>query len=218
MHNEQDGKNIDGKITHNMVTIIVDEIGDPGLDTPNDPDFFMTATIIEKPTLFGRISAKFREQFGRTELKSKDINRSKRGRVLKEISELDLDVYAVYIDKGADDNPEWWTKTFDRRPVFRMTLSELMDETFSKTEKNYFFVIIDSNQDIMDGVGEQIVKGSAKNNNKDIINVKVEDSTDETYGDLIQTNDVIPREARDRKRGRKERHGIRINIRRLKGG
>ncbi|MCL2712402.1 MAG: hypothetical protein FWD37_03900 [Methanomassiliicoccaceae archaeon] len=201
-----------------MVTIIVDEIGDPGLDTPNDPDFFMTATIIEKPTLFGRISAKFREQFGRTELKSKDINRSKRGRVLKEISELDLDVYAVYIDKGADDNPEWWTKTFDRRPVFRMTLSELMDETFSKTEKNYFFVIIDSNQDIMDGVGEQIVKGSAKNNNKDIINVKVEDSTDETYGDLIQTNDVIPREARDRKRGRKERHGIRINIRRLKGG
>jgi len=204
------------KVPNDTAAIIVDAIGDPGLNTPNDPFFIITSTIIEQPVDFGEISKKYREEWNKSELKAGGLKRGRKKKVLNDASALNPDIRAVFIDKNADDNPLWWNEPKNRKRPHYRTLSELMDETFSQTDKDDFFVIVDNHQDLEGGIGEGIVKESAERNNKTLINCVVDDSEEGDFKDLLQTNDFIPRELFDRIRDNKPNSEIKIWQKRLR--
>jgi len=220
--------------------IIVDEIGDVGEDTPDDPTFTYSATITKKPSLFGYIAIKFRTKFRDRlvdgELKASALYPNQREEILTDISELDPEIHAIQIDKNAKDNPKWWSQKIDRKWIFRETLAELMDETFSETEDDDFIIIVDHNDHIKNETGKTIVKRASERNKKNVIDCKVKDSKNKEYdsairghghqpeselsrnkeySDLIQANDVIPREVRDREKGKKDGQKLNIKTKRL---
>jgi len=91
-----------------------------------------------------------------------------------------------------------------------------MDETFEKTGKDNFTVVLDSNRALGGGLGEKIVEGSATEHKKNLIKCTVENSTYGEHRDLIQTVDSIAREIRDRIRGKEAHYGLKIKPKRLK--
>ena len=204
------------KMPVNTITIIVDAIGDPGLNTPHDPFFIIAATITEQPVEFGKISKKYREEWNKKELKAGDLKRGRKRTALNEISSVDTDIQAIFIDKNADDNPRWWNEPKNRKRAHYRALSELMDETFGQTGGDNFFVVVDSHQDLEDGVGEGIVKESAERKNKTLIYCVVDNSEEGDFKDLLQTNDFIPRELMDRMRDNKPNSDITIKQKRLR--
>jgi len=200
-------------------TIIIDESGDAGKDTPDDPTFTYAATITDRPILFGYIAIKFRHLFRNRlktgELKAIDLTPEQREEILGDISDLNPEIHAVQIDKYAEDNPDWWSNNRNRKWPFRETLSELMDKTFGATKKDNFHIIVDHNDQIKNGIGEKIVLDSAIRTNKNVIECHVKDSEEKEYGDLIQAIDVIPREVRDRMTGKKGGPNLNIRAERL---
>ncbi|MCL2606944.1 MAG: hypothetical protein FWD92_00045 [Methanomassiliicoccaceae archaeon] len=203
------------KIADNTITIIVDEIGDPGLDTPDDPDFVMTASVVIQPIQFSNISAKYRKLWKKSELKSRYSTPEERDIVISDASELDPKSNAVFIRKTSGDNPKWWRESKNRDTAYRETLSELMDDTFGSTADDGFIVVLDRHKAITGGHGERIVEESAKVKNKKVKKCYVEDSAAGERRDILQTNDFIPREAREIIRGEKETSKLNINIRRI---
>jgi hypothetical protein len=201
--------------TSGLILIAVDEIGDPGIHTPDDPSLVLTATVMDGPIPFGDISKKYRRLWKKPELKAHDACPTDREIVIREISALGPEIYAVFIDKNSENNPSWWQITKNRKTVYRRMLSELMDETFSKTKRDRFTVVLDRNSYIKDGVGERIVMDSAARIGKKVIECCVEDSMSGTHCDLIQTNDFIPRETRDRIRGKEGECKLNIIVKRL---
>ena len=198
------------------LTVIVDEIGDPGVEPLDNPDFIMSSVIIDDLESFGNISKKYRELWKRAELKAKTSTSEERDTIITEIMNLDHDVHSVYIDKRADDNPVWWKSTKNRDIVYRRTLSELMNETLSKTEGAEFTIILDRHKAIIDGRGKKTIEEATPDKMKNIIDVFVSDSTGGMHRDFIQTNDYIPREARELVRGEKTTSKINMNIKRIK--
>lgn len=206
------------RIADRTITIIIDEIGNPGLDPFDDPYFIISAAVIKNPIEFGEISRVYRKRWNREELKSKTSTPYERAMVISEISKLDHRVNVVYIDKNANDNPKWYTESRNRNIAYRNTLSELMDDTFGSTVGNEFIILLDNHHALRDGHGERIIEDSAKPRSKKVRECHIEDSKTGEHRNLSQTNDFIPREAKEIIRGGKETSALDINIRRITQG
>ena len=196
--------------------ITVEEIGDAGLRPLDNPDFVMVAAITDKPLQFGSISKKFRDLWNYKELKAKELHPERRELVIEDISKLEIEIYAVYIDKRAEDNLEWWIGTNDRNEVYREVLKELMNYVFDRTERDLFIVVLDSHRALGGGAGKEIVEDSAAGCEKNIIDCTAESSAYGKHKDMIQTTDSIAREVRDRIRGKTAKYELKIFIKRIR--
>jgi len=101
--------------------------------------------------------------------------------ILREVSELDPDLYATTVTKAA--GREWTPK--EQRTVGRNTIYDIITKISNKEEDSYLHLVVDTNNKVKSGVLEEIVE-EIKDGRTGLITFEIGNS-EENFG--LQTND-----------------------------
>ena len=175
-----------------IAVVIIDETGNDGLNEL-EPIFATGATIFDNKRKFGNISRMRRLRTGVKELKYKDAPTPTKQHMNKKLETIEYKTIGVYIDKEADNNPEWWIKEDDRHTPHVKMIEELAKDL---VEENVNEVVIDRHYSYNYGEkgkhqAEKIIKEALEMANKPLDYIKEEDSETGKHRNLLQTNDFV---------------------------
>ena len=172
----KDGRKRSGKPEK---TIIVDEFGDLGKGKRSSKRFGVVATVTRDPKGFGRIAEKFKKKAKvKGELKYRSSDPSTRNEMIHEISKTDIDIHAVFSNKG---------KTTGKK-LYKTTLEAAIHDVMSTNTAETYDVIYDSHSAICTESARSMTEDIATRNRKTVRNVRVCRSAESLE---LQTHDFV---------------------------
>ena len=174
--------------------VVVDEWGDDGLNAERDPFFAAAAVIINDPDRMSETAKKWRRisrsEKNREELKYKNLYEDERPIAENDVNDAGSRLFGVYVDKKADDNPEWWERSKKHRGKVNIDILEdltgrIIDVHLDCSD---ILMILDHHSSFKEHAGKDAAERVAKNRLN--ISVVQEDSKTGEHKDLIQAADI----------------------------
>jgi hypothetical protein len=179
-----------------MFSIVIDDWGDVGLNTKKSKFFGLAATITDEPEALSNVSERILKHTRNEKIKKgkevKHRHMSDRSReyAYNNISKTNTEVVGVFVDKRAEDNPEWWYKEKERNKVLRKVLMELTDDVMNDPIIDNLTIIVDEHTSFKSAKVEKTIAHFANAKDKNIIEVKLEDSETGNHKGLMQSADI----------------------------